>query len=291
MSDAQGIRVPAEPTTTPTDGGVVQSGNGFLTGADPRANPMTAAEWQAANGGNGQGYVQGNPGQPIQQGQQPVTQQGQTFTAEDIARARQEEKDKLYGRIEEMSTQMQTLVADREAREQAERERQEALAEQERKVQEEALDTRQLLEQRQQEWDQRFRSLEEERDRERALREQESRYNAVQEYRRSRIEQTSNSIMPELRDLVHGNSEEEIEASITEMQNRTEAIMASVQGVVSQQRQQSRGVGITAPPIGPMEQQTSYETLTPEQIRAMDMPTYAKYRERLMQAGRQQQQR
>lgn len=287
MSDAQGIRVPAEPTT-PTDGGVIQSGNGFITGADPRSQPMTAAEWQQANGGNGQGYVQNNPNQPLGQQPQQGGVQQQTFTAEDIAKARQEEKDKLYGRIEEMGTQLSQLAADREAREQAERERLDALAEQERKVAEEALDTRQLLEQRQAEWDQRFRSLEGERDRERALREQEARYNAVQEYRRGRIEQTTNSIMPELRDLVHGNSEEEIEASIAEMQNRTEAIMASVQGVVSQQRQQSRGVGVTAPPIGPMEQQTSYETLTPEQIRAMDMPTYAKYRERLMQAGRQQ---
>ena len=145
------------------------------------------------------------------------------------------------------------------------------------------MDTRQLLEQRQAEWDQRFQSLERERDTERALREQEGRYAAVNEYRRNRIEQEAHTIMPELRDLIGGSSEEEIEASIAAMQQRTEAILSSVQGAVTQQRQQVRGVGITAPPVGPMEQQTTFETLTPDDIRSMDMTTYAKYRDALLQ--------
>ena len=270
--------------------GVVEGGGGFITGADPKQRPMTAAEWQQANGANGQGYVQQQPAQNFQQPpaqQQPTN--GQVFTAEDIARARQDEKDKLYGRIEEMGSQLQTLAEEREQRQQEEQARLDALAEQERKIQEEALDTRQLLEQRQTEWDQRFQALERERDTERALREQEARFAGLQEYRRNRIDQESHTIMPELRDLVTGESEEAIEASIAAMQQRTEAILASVQGAVTQQRQQVRGVGITAPPVGPMEQQTTFETLTPDDIRSMDMTTYAKYRDALLRQTRQPQ--
>jgi hypothetical protein len=290
MSNAQGIQVPTQ-QAPPADQQqqVAESGNGFITGADPRSRNMTAAEWQQANGGNGQGYVQQ---QPAQQYQQPTQQQqpvGQVFTAEDIARARQDEKDKLYGRIEEMGTQLQTLAEERQQREEAEAARLADIAEQERLAREAALDTRQLLEQKDQEWNSRFAQLERERDTERALREQEGRFMAVNEYRRNRIEQEQHSIMPELRDLITGTTEEEIEASILAMQQRTEAILASVQGAVTQQRQQVRGVGITAPPVGPMEQQTTFETLTPDDIRSMDMTTYAKYRDRLLQQTRQPQ--
>jgi hypothetical protein len=268
--------------------GVVESGSGFITGADPKPRQMTAAEWQQANGGNGQGYVQQQPGQVYQP---PAQQQptGQVFTAEDIARARQDEKDKLYGRIEEMGTQLQTLAEEREQRQQEEQARLDALAEQERKVQEEALDTRQLLEQRHTEWESRFQQLERERDTERALREQESKFNELKDYRRARIEQEAHTIMPELRDLVVGESEESIEQSIAAMQQRTEAILASVQGAVTQQRQQVRGVSVSAPPVGPMEQQTTYETLTPDDIRSMDMTTYAKYRDALLRQTRRPQ--
>ena len=282
MSDAQ-VTVPAD------DSGVAQGNNGFITGADPRQRQMTAAEWQAANGGNGQGYVQQTGGIYAS----PNTSTGghvqQVFTAEDIARARQEEKDKLYGRIEEMGGQLQTLAEEREARLAAEQQAVEAAAEADRIRQEADLDTRQLLEQRQTEWDQRFQMLEQERDRERALREQEGRFAALTEYRRNRIEQEQNSIMPELRDLIGGTNEDEIEHSIAAMQQRTEAILASVQGAVTQQRQQVRGVGITAPPVGPMEQQTTYESLTPDDIRNMDMTTYTKYRDRLLQQARRPQ--
>lgn len=265
--------------------GVVESGNGFVTGADPRQRQMTAAEWQAANNGQPQSFGQQAPQQGgfgQQPQQQPQQQPGQVFTAEDIARARQDEKDKLYGRIEEMGTQLQTLAQEREERAAAEQARLDEIAAQEQAAREAELDTRQLLAQKDQEWNQRFQMLEQERDRERALREREQAFSDLKDYRRNRLDQEAHTIMPELRDLVAGDSEEAIEASIVAMQQRTEAILASVQGAVTQQRQQVRGVGITAPPVGPMEQQTTFETLTPEDIRTMDMQTYAKYRDALL---------
>jgi len=43
-------------------------------------------------------------------------------------------------------------------------------------------------------------------------------------------------------------------------------------------------VSPTAPPVGPMETQTEYQTLTAEDIRNMPMEQYAKMRDRLMNA-------
>jgi hypothetical protein len=270
---------------TQQDQGITDTGSGHLAGVDPRQRPMTAAEWAAAQQAAANGQQQ--PPVIINTGQAP----GQTFTADDIARARQDEKDKLYGRIEEMSGQLAELQTEREGRAAAEAAQREAEAAAERAKEEADLDTRQLLEQRGQEWETRFAALEQERDRERALREQEQRFAALGEYRRNRIDQEAQWIMPELRDLITGSTEEEVEGSIAAMKQRTEAILASVQGAVTQQRQQLRGAAVTAPPVGPMEQQTTFETLTPDDIRSMDMATYSKYRDRLLQAARPQQPR
>ena len=61
---------------------------------------------------------------------------GRFFTEEDIERARQQEKDKLYPRLEEMEDAAQELQAEREA-EQAERQRLADEAEQARRAKEE----------------------------------------------------------------------------------------------------------------------------------------------------------
>jgi hypothetical protein len=72
------------------------------------------------------------------------------------------------------------------------------------------------------------------------------------------------------------------------MKQRTAAIMGQLEQSVTQQRQGMRGAAPTAPPVGPMEQLESYESLTPEDISSMDMETYKKHRGSLLNAtGRQ----
>jgi hypothetical protein len=93
--------------------------------------------------------------------------------------------------------------------------------------------------------------------------------------------------MPELRDLVSGNTEEEILASIEQMQQRTSAIMQNVSDGVAAQRQTMRGASTASPPVGPMENEQAHLQFTPESIAAMDQATYARYRERLLQAAGQ----
>ena len=113
-------QTPAHPQQPPVAG---DTGTGFLVGVDP-ATPVVPAT-----------NVTPDPGtlQPMVLTDQPT--QGRFFTETDLARVRQEEKDKLYSRIETMDQQMRQLQAEREAQRQAEEEARQA-AEQARRDQE-----------------------------------------------------------------------------------------------------------------------------------------------------------
>lgn len=260
-------------------GQIADTGNGFIQGVQP-AQPRTAGEW-------------GQPPRPDQAVQQPqvILVPGQQpnpaarWTDEDLERARQQEKEKLYGRIDEMSTQL-TAIQEERAAEQAERERlaQEA-ADAARLREEGEMEVRDLLARRETEWQQQLAALESRYDTDRAIFERERQFNAVQEYRRDRIQQESEFILPELRDLVSGENEAAIDASIEAMKARTEQIFANMQAAMpTAPFQQPRGAAPTAPPVGPMETLPSYEQLTPEAIQAMDMETYKRYRPQLLAA-------
>jgi len=205
------------------------------------------------------------------------------FTEADVARIREEEKSKLYDRLNGMDEELKSMRKEREDRDKERAAEQERLAAEAKTRDEEAMDVRQLLERRDAEWGQRFQELESARERDQAIWDQERRFNEVQLYRRDRIEQESEYIMPELRDLIMGSTPEEVDAAIEEMKRRTATIVDNFQATLTQQRQPLRGVAPTgAPPVGPMEQQTAVETLSEADIRAMDPRDYAKYRDRLL---------
>jgi hypothetical protein len=264
------------------DNSVGDTGSGFIAGVQP-AQPRMAADWAQSSQTPAQQVSQ--PIQVVPQppnGQQPAAR----WTDEDIERARQQEKDKLYGRIEELSTQMRTFQEARE-QEQAERDRLAAEAEEARRLKEEGeMELRDLLTRRDTEWQTKLTDLERRYDADRAVFAKEREFTQVQEYRRDRIEQEQEFILPELRDLISGETPEAIDASIEVMKARTEQIFTNM-AIANQQAapfQQPRGAAPTAPPVGPMEQMPTYETLTPEDIKGMDMETYKKYRGQLLQA-------
>jgi hypothetical protein len=67
------------------------------------------------------------------------------------------------------------------------------------------------------------------------------------------------------------------------MKPRSEALFANM--AAAQQPQPFRGAAMpSVPPVGPMEQLPSYEQLTPDDIKGMDMDTYKRYRQQLLQA-------
>ena len=202
--------------------------------------------------------------------------------------ARKQEKDKLYPRLEEMSEQLKQLRQEREA-EKAERDRLAAEAADAQRAQEETeLGVRELLEKREQEWNSQLATLEGRYNADREVFAKERQLQEAELYRRDRIAQEANDILPELRDFIQGATPEEIDHSIEVMKERTASVLANFAAVEPPQVPFApRGAAPTAPPVGPMEQLPSYESLTPEDIRGMDMETYKRYRNQLLQATSQ----
>lgn len=265
--------------TDPTQQG--DTGSGFLQGVQPGQGRL-AADWAEQQGNAAQ-----QVSQPVQVTDLPVQPTGRFFTEEDINKARQQEKDKLYPRLSTMEEQLKALQAERES-EAAERKRLEddALAAQ-RAKEESEMEVRQLLTQKEKEWENRWNDLQQQREQDRAIFEQERRLVELDRYRQERIEQEQEWIIPELRDYVRGNTVEEVEASIEEAKARSAGIMANIQAA-QQPFNPVRGASPTAPPMGPMEQQPTYEQLSPQDIKNMSMDDYRKMRPSLLQASSQQ---
>lgn len=266
---------------------VSETNDGFIVGTDPKEQPRMAAEWGAQEtevSRSQQAPVQITESAP----EQPISN---FYTESDLRQAQQdarrEEKDKLYSKISSMESQLGELRSEREERLRLEEEAR-AAAEAERKaIEEEKMSAKELVERVRLEAEERINELQTSYERDRALFEQDRRLMEIEQYRQARLDQDAEYIMPELRDLIRGNSEAEIDASIEEMKIRTEAIMQNVNAAVVEQRQMQRGVAPTAPPVGPLEQSSTYESLSPEDIRGMDLETYKKYRDRLIPAASQ----
>ena len=221
----------------------------------------------------------------------------QTFTAEDIERARQQEKDKLYPELqtlrqqqEEQAKLMQTFQAEREERERLaeEAQAQAAAAAEEKRLAE--LGFKEQLAEFQQQTLGQVQTLQEQIAQRDALIEKERQFTELMQYRGAALQsELGEQIIPELRDLVAGNTREEIDSSISALAQRSASILQQVAQATQQTRQGARGVGVTAPPVGPMDNNSGYETVTREDIANMDMQTYAQNRGRLLGAASQQQ--
>lgn len=211
---------------------------------------------------------------------EPPKREQARFTEVDLNRVRQQEKDKLYPQINELKEELSLLRKEREDRQAAERSAKEAAEAETRRKAEEEMDVRQLLQAKEQEWAQRMESERQERERAIAMLEQERKLAEVQNYRLRRIEAERDNILPELIDLVSGNSPEEVEESIAGLRARTERILESAQGAIAAQRgtAATQGTRVTLPPAGPLDASTGQRTFTPDEIRNMSTQEYAKYR-------------
>lgn len=227
---------------------------------------------------------------------------GKVFTEDEVENIRKQEKDKMYKRLEEADTrvksmeeQMAIIAAEREAarKEADERAAKESEIIREREVAE--LTAKELLLKREDEFNSklsqiegdykaRFEEIERQRAAQEALLEKEREMQSINSHRQRRIQEEQEHIIPELIDLVAGNSVDEIENSIAVLRERSNAIIESIQQATAQQQSRLRGVTPTSPPIGPMDTQTEYQTLTAEDIRNMPMEKYAQMRDRLMNA-------
>ena len=162
-----------------------------------------------------------------------------------------------------MKQQLAEMQQQREA-ELAEKQRLADEAETARREREEAeLSTKELLARRDEEWSQRFNSLEQQREQDKAVYEQERRLAELESYRVQRIEQESEYLLPEIRKYIQGNSPEEIDASIEAAKADSESVFQNFTQFNQQQQvpfQQPRGASPTAPPVGPLEEQSTCRT-------------------------------
>jgi len=208
------------------------------------------------------------------------------FTADDLAKARAQEKAKLYPQMEKMANELAALkkVQEEEAakREAKVAEREALQAEQAKKKDEEELSAKELLAKKEQEFLSQLEAERLERERAFALLHKEQELNQLTNYRQSRTEQERDNIVPELIDLISGNTQDEVEDSIALLREKSQSILQSAQAAMQSAKQQMAGTRITAPASGPLDNDSENNSYTPDSIRDMSLADYAKQRAKLL---------
>ena len=210
----------------------------------------------------------------------------QSFTADDLAKVRAQEKAKLYPQMEKMAQELEALKKEREeaiARKKAKQaEREAEKAEKQKRKEEKELSYKELLEKKEQEFQSALETERLERERAFALLQKEQELSQISAYRQQRVEQERDSIVPQLIDFVNGNSVEEIEQSIAVLKDKSAAIMQDVMQASQFAKQQMAGTRITAPASGPLDNDSESNISTPDSIRNMSLADYAKNRAKLI---------
>jgi DNA repair exonuclease SbcCD ATPase subunit len=211
------------------------------------------------------------------------------YTADDLARVREQEKAKLYPQLEKMKEELATLKRLREEQEAKDAERQARLeaearekAEREKELEESELSFKDLLKKKEEEFNSQLENERLERERAFALLEQERKFQELMQYRQQRLEQERDNIIPELIDLIDGNTPDEVEQSIAGLKDKSARIIDSAQQAMSSARQQMAGARITAPAAGPLDNDMDQRSYTPDSIRDMSLADYAKQRAKLL---------
>lgn len=211
------------------------------------------------------------------------------FTADDLARARAQEKEKLYPQLEKLKEEVSVLrqrEQEREAKE-AERKAQRAardaeLAKKKKEEEEAELELRELLVRKEQELTAQIEQERSEREKALALLDQERKFQALMQYRQARLEQERENIIPELIDMISGNDENEIEQSISALKEKSAKIFDSVASAAQASRKDMVGARITAPASGPLDNDSAQANFSPEAIANMSQAEYAKHRAKLL---------
>jgi hypothetical protein len=224
------------------------------------------------------------------QGNTEATMPG--FTADDLAKARAQEKAKLYPQMEKMQEELSKAkaLAESLAAKDAEREakRQEKLAERDAKKkdkEEKELSFKELLSKKEQEFQAQLEAERLERERAFALLDTERKFQDLMSYRAQRIEEERDSIVPQLIDLVTGSSEEEIEQSIETLKAKSAGIMQDVQQATANAKQSMAGTRITAPASGPLDNDSEHNPLQIDPTKGISMDEYIKNRHKYLGAA------
>jgi len=221
--------------------------------------------------------------------QENPSEVGSVYSADDIAKAREQEKAKLYPQMEKMKEELSSLKKAREEQAAKEAEREQRNAEellrkeaQKKEEEESELSFKDLLKKKEQEFQAQLEAERLERERAFALLEQERKFQEVMNYRQQRVEQERENIVPELIDLIDGNSADEVEQSIAMLKEKSARILSSAQQAMQSARQQMAGTRITNPAAGPLDNDSEQKSYSPDSIREMSLADYAKQRAKLL---------
>jgi len=213
----------------------------------------------------------------------------QSFTADDLAKARAQEKQKLYPQMEKMQEELAKAkalaeeLASKEEQREAERNAKNAeRAAKKKQEEEQELTFKELLSKKEQEFQSQLDAERLEREKAFALLERERQFQDLMSYRSQRIEQERDTIVPQLIDLVSGNTQDEIEQSIATLKDKSAGIMQDVQQATANAKQQMVGARVTAPASGPLDNNSEQQSYTPDSIRDMSLADYAKQRAKLL---------
>lgn len=215
----------------------------------------------------------------------PPASAPQTFSVEDVERIRREERDKLYGRItrtdEKFKTvedELKVLRDEREARLAAEADARKAAEDVARQRQADELSAKDLLAAREAEWKTQQEQLQADMNRQMEMLRKETQLAQLKAYIQKRIGEERGNIEENLIDLITGNTEAEVEASITVMKEKSQRIREAAQQAFTQQRSGMPGV---SPAAGGQIDPTATPggQVTDEDIRNMSMSEYAKFRQ------------
>jgi len=227
--------------------------------------------------------------------------QGRTFSEAEVAEVRKQEKDKMYKRLSDSDTRVQgmqeqidLLNKERDAAAAEAAGKQEEAARVLKEREEAELSAKELIGIREDEFNAKFKAMDEEwqsklsaietaREQEAAVIARERELIELQTFTTQAMQQAEANIIPELRDLVSGNTPDEVANSIALLTERSSAILDSVRQSTQSGR---RGPAVTSPPVGPMETQSEQQTLSADDIRNMPMDQYVQMRDRLMTAAK-----
>jgi hypothetical protein len=214
------------------------------------------------------------------------------FTPEDVERMRQEERARFAAelkRADDLEAELTRYRQSEDERVKAEAKAQKDAERAEKKKREDEMEMRDLLAQKEQEWEQKLADERAEREKALAILDQERKYAGLQNYLAQRMMAEGERIAPQLRRLVAGNSEEEIDASIAQLAAITDEIAGETQQLVSAQNASRRTAGVTSPPIGPADVSATTKSYTADELKDMSMEEYGRreVREQLLaEAGR-----
>ena len=217
---------------------------------------------------------------PLETPTQPIN--GRSYTEDDLAKVRAQEKDKLYPQIDKLKSELEELKRQREEELRAQQEEKEAEDALRREAAEADMDVRDLLKKKESEWTEQLERERQERERAFALLEREKAFAELQNFRQQRLEEERENIIPELLDLITGETQDEVNASLEGLKERSARILESAQQAMQSARKEMTGSRVTAPPTGPLDINSEQRNFTADEIAAMPMNEYAKYRQRLL---------